>query len=141
MGCFRCRHRSGLMLQCQYCEATLPRATETNPITPLSDDSCYYKGMKALCMTAAVLSLALFVLGCEGNPVEEYGTGLVNAYQSTGQKADRASLSLLKTSIRTFHTAHGRYPESLEELSQSTGTRLDPSHYDYDPATGEIALK
>lgn len=85
--------------------------------------------------------LLLFSAGCKENPVEEYGTGIVESYKSTGQKADQASLSLLKTSIRTFYTANGRYPESLDELSQSTGARLDPSRYDYNPETGEIALK
>jgi len=97
--------------------------------------------MRPACLTLSVAVLLLLSVGCKDNPVEEYGTGLVNTYQSTGQKADQASLSLLKTSIRTFHTAYGRFPQSLDELSQSTGARLDPSLYDYNPETGEIALK
>lgn len=85
--------------------------------------------------------LLTFAAGCKENPVEEYGTGLVDKYQSTQKDADAASLSLLRQSIRMYRTANGRYPASLDELSAATGTELDPEKFAYDPATGELTLR
>lgn len=84
--------------------------------------------------------LLAFAAGCKENPVEEYGTGLVDKYQSTQKDADAASLSLLRQSIQLYRTANGRYPASLDELASATGTELDPEKYSYDPASGELTL-
>jgi hypothetical protein len=97
--------------------------------------------MKRLFLLAFSLCLVFLVSGCEDNPVDRYGTGLVDSYKSTQEKADAASLAMTRSAVQTFRTANGRYPESLEELSSSTGTKLDASKYAYDPATGEISPK
>lgn len=97
--------------------------------------------MKSMLLLTFSLCLVFLVSGCEDNPVDRYGTGLVDSYKSTQEKADAASLALARSAAQTFRTANGRYPESLEELSSSMGSNLDPSKYSYDPATGEISLK
>ncbi len=84
--------------------------------------------------------LALFLLsGCEENPVEEYGAGLVETYKSTEKKADAANLAVAQRAVAAFRAANGRYPEGLEELKSFSTIALDPALYDYDPATGRIS--
>lgn len=84
--------------------------------------------------------LALFLLsGCEENPVRDYGTGLVETYKSTEKKAGAANLAVAQRTVEAFRAANGRYPESLDELKSFSTIELDPSVYDYDPATGRIS--
>jgi hypothetical protein len=91
--------------------------------------------------SAAALLLAVLLAGCDENPVDKYGTGLVDTYKSVQPAADAASVSLLRQSIKAFRAAYGRYPDSLGELEAFAGTKLDSEKYDYNPSTGTIALK
>jgi hypothetical protein len=84
--------------------------------------------------------MALF-LGCEENPVEQYGTGLVDAYKKAEPAADAANLAMLRQSVQAFRAANGRFPESLEELQGMTGTPIDPQLYLYNPETGELSMQ
>jgi hypothetical protein len=95
--------------------------------------------MKAICLSTAALLLIAFVSGCSENPVRDYGTGLVETYKSTEKEADAANLAVAQRTVEAFRAANGRYPESLEELKSFSTIALDPSVYDYDPATGRIS--
>jgi hypothetical protein len=86
-------------------------------------------------------ALTLLFLGCEENPVEQYGTGLVDAYKKAEPAADEANLAMLQQSIQAFRAAKGRFPENLEELQGMTGTSIDPEQYLYDPGTGQLSRK
>ena len=86
-------------------------------------------------------ALMLFFLGCKENPVEQYGTGLVDAYKKAEPAADEANVAMLRQSIQAFRAAQGRFPESLEELEGMTGTSIDPEQYLYDPGTGQLSRK
>jgi hypothetical protein len=84
---------------------------------------------------------ALLFLGCEENPVEQYGTGLVESYKKAEPAANEANLAMLRQSIQAFRAANGRFPENLEELQGMTGTPIDPEQYLYDPGTGQLSMK
>jgi hypothetical protein len=88
----------------------------------------------------ALLS-SLFFISCKDNPVDDYGTTVVDKYKSTEQFADRISLQNIQQSVTTFRLTNGRFPEDIEELSDFIGTDLDPEKYDYDPSTGNITKK
>ena len=87
---------------------------------------------------AAVLCLVAFS-SCEENPAQDYGRGLVQTLDKADTAADRANLDALRKSIAAYHAAEGRYPESLTEITSAMG--LDPARFDYDPATGRVALR
>ncbi len=93
---------------------------------------------QALTIMAAVLCLVAFS-SCEENPVQEYGRGLTRSLDKAYTTADQANLDALGKSIAAYHAAEGRYPESLTEITSAMG--LDPARFDYDPATGHVALR
>ena len=86
-------------------------------------------------------TLTLLFLACEENPVEQYGSGLMDAYKKAEPAADEANLAMLRQSIQAFRAAQGRFPESLEELQGMTGTPIDAEQYRYDSGTGELSRK
>jgi len=93
---------------------------------------------KALAIMAAVLCLMAFS-SCEENPVQEYGRGLTGALEKADTAADSANLDALRKSISAYRASEDRYPESLAEITSAMG--LDPARFDYDPATGRVALR
>lgn len=95
--------------------------------------------LRSLCIIAFLLSV--FFISCKDNPVDDYGTTVVDKYKSTEQLADRISLQNIQQSVTTFRLTNGRFPEDLEELSDFSGTILDPEKYDYDPSTGKVTEK
>jgi hypothetical protein len=88
-----------------------------------------------------VLLLSVAVISCKDNPVDDYGTTVVDKYKSTERLADQVSLQNIQQSVTTFRLTNGRFPEDLEELSDFTGTTLDPEKYDYNPSTGKVTEK
>jgi hypothetical protein len=91
-----------------------------------------------IAITFAALAL-FFIWACEENPAQEYGRALTGSMKRADRTADRANLGALKKSIAAYYTMNGRYPGSLDEVAQPMG--LDPSRFDYDPATGKVTLK
>ncbi|GAB4390278.1 MAG: hypothetical protein Kow0025_21210 [Thermodesulfovibrionales bacterium] len=97
----------------------------------------------------ALLALALaggFLLpaACDQtppNPVEQYGTGLVNSYTRSKTAASAANLDSLRRSAAAYRASNGRYPETFEELLAFSGIEVNPADFDYDPATGRIDLR
>jgi hypothetical protein len=99
-------------------------------------------GMKATTCLSLFLAFVLCLsAACRENPVEEYGTDLVDSYEHSRKAGDAASLEGAKRSITVYRATEGRYPAGLEEISASMGTELDPAVYDYDPSTGRISLR
>lgn len=85
---------------------------------------------------------AIICFGCESkNPLEQSGDTLIKSYKNTQQFGDKTSLQNLQESIKAFSAAHGRYPNDLKELGDSTGMTLDSSKYEYDPSTGKITQR
>ena len=85
-----------------------------------------------------------FTWGCKEkpkNPVEEYGNTLINAYQKSQGAVEIANLDAIKKSIRRYRAEHEEYPKSLTDIEDLAGITIDPDKYDYDPATGTVALK
>lgn len=93
---------------------------------------------KALTIMAAILCLMAFS-SCDENPVQEYGRGLTRSLEKADTAAESANLDALRKSISAYHASEGRYPESLAEITSAMG--LDPARFDYNPATGHVALR
>jgi hypothetical protein len=93
--------------------------------------------------TLLVLALALVPYGCEreNNPVDQYGTGLVDAYKESQAAGEQATLSAIRSAVAVHRATEGKYPESLDAIAAGMGTPLDPDVYAYDPATGSVGLK
>jgi hypothetical protein len=95
-------------------------------------------------LIALAIVLACSASGCKEapkNPVEEYGTGLLNSYERSKGAARASDLDTLRRTISAFKASNGRYPESLDEAAAFMGAEIDPDLYDYDPETGRIALR
>lgn len=95
-------------------------------------------------LAAALAALFLLPAGCDEappNPVEEYGTGLVNSYTRSRSAAGAANLDSLRRAVAAYRASRGGYPESIGELLDFSGIEVDPGDFDYDPETGEIALR
>ncbi len=97
-----------------------------------------------------LLSILISLVSCESkitgenksrNPVEQYGDDVTRAYTGTQQFAKQMDVKSLQDAIRSFHVMNDRYPKDIEELAYFTGTPLDNSKYDYDPAAGTIKGK
>jgi hypothetical protein len=88
-----------------------------------------------------VLLLSVAFISCKDNPVDKYGTTVVDKFKSTEQFADQVSLQNIQQSVTTFRLTNSRFPEDLKELSDFAGTPLDPEKYDYDSSTGKVTAK
>ncbi len=73
----------------------------------------------------------------QANPVDTY----VGAVKNAGEVSKTASLDAVRQSIVAYHAANGKYPESLQDVEDMVGSRLDVSRYNYDPQTGTVTLK
>jgi len=87
------------------------------------------------------LFISIGFTACKDNPAEKYGDTVIEKYKDTQEFGDRVSLQRLQQAVQTFRITNGRLPESLEELENFTGEKLDKNRYDYDPDTGTLALK
>ncbi len=85
--------------------------------------------------------VALSFLGCDRNPVEEFGEDLMVSYEKSRGAADEASLQAIQRYIRSFRAMNGRYPESIEELERSLGVGYDLEPYDYDSGSGTLTAR
>ena len=85
--------------------------------------------------------VALFLVGCDRSPVEEFADEMLVSYEISKGAADQASLQAIQRYIRSYRAVNGRYPESMEELESSLGTGYDLEPYDYDPGSGTLALR
>jgi hypothetical protein len=100
--------------------------------------------MKHIRLMAPFLVFALLVLGCKDkpkNPVEEYGGALINSYERSKAAQGAANLEALKKSIAAYRASNGSYPADLGEAASFSGIQIDPGLYDYDPGTGQVALR
>jgi hypothetical protein len=75
------------------------------------------------------------------NPVEEYGNTLIQSYQKSQAAAEVANLDAIKKAVQRYRAEHEEYPKSLTDIEAMAGMTIDPAKYDYDPATGTVALK
>lgn len=85
--------------------------------------------------------VTLLLLGCDRNPVEEFGEEMVVSYERSRGAADQASLQAIQRYIRSYRAMNGRYPKSMEELENSLGTGYDLEPYDYDPESGTLTVR
>ncbi len=65
----------------------------------------------------------------------------MGAYKDSQSAADQANLDALKTAVSNYRAANERYPNSLQDVGNLLNTQIDLTKYDYDPATGTVALK
>ena len=94
--------------------------------------------MKGILLTCLV---ALFLIGCDRSPVEEFADEMLVSYKISRTAADEASLQAIQRYIRSYRAMNGRYPESIEELESALGTGYDLEPYDYDPGSGTLTLR
>ena len=100
-----------------------------------------------------IIFALMFVFACEKkpenaaseqgfvNPIAQYGESMVTVYKKGKQAGVTGNLDAVKKTIEAYHAMHDRYPESLDEIEHMFGSPIDLSIYDYDPDTGEVALK
>jgi type II secretory pathway pseudopilin PulG len=85
--------------------------------------------------------VVLFCVGCDRNPVDEFGEKMLVSYDKSRAAADEASLQAIQRYIRSYRALNGRYPESIEELQASLGAEYDLEPYDYDPENGTLTAR
>ena len=85
--------------------------------------------------------VALFFVGCDRSPVEEFADEMLVSYERSRTAADEASLQAIQRYLRSYRAINGKYPESMEELESSLGTGYDLEPYDYDPGGGTLTLR
>ena len=92
-----------------------------------------------------LIILALFILiTCDEkpkNPVSEYGDALIGSYKRGQQAGEEANLEAVKKSIGAYHAANDKYPQSLDEIKDLLGSKIDLSKYDYNPDNGKVSIK
>ena len=90
-----------------------------------------------------IFCLAL-VIGCEDKPrtaFDDYGDALIDTYQRGQHAGDIANLDALKKAIDMYRVENGSYPASLDDIQNFIRMDIDLSKYEYDPATGVVALR
>lgn len=91
-----------------------------------------------------IVIILSFLISCKErpkNPVAEYGDGMINSYKKGQRAGEMANLDAVRKTIQTYHAANDRYPQGLDEVKDMLGSNIDLSRYDYNPQTGEVALK
>lgn len=85
--------------------------------------------------------VAAMLFGCQDNPAQQYGDGVIKGYKDAQQVREKADVSQLRRSAQEFHSINGRYPADLKELEQFSKIAIDAGKYEYNSATGEITAK
>ncbi len=88
-----------------------------------------------------IFILILLIVGCNNNPVQEYGTTLSNSLKKSQDVALQSELSSLKKSIQAFCEEKGRLPLGIEELERFINREIDREKFYYNPETGEISVR
>lgn len=93
---------------------------------------------------AGITVAALLMLGActsQDNPVDQYGTGLIQAHSAGKVAGQEADMNAVKTAIAAYYASNERYPADLAEVSRLIRMELSPGQYAYNPATGLVTLK
>src|SRR3990172_2985145 len=73
--------------------------------------------------------------------VENYASGLTSSVDKSNTGQARTDLGAGQNAVRTFQLENGRYPDSLESIRSYLRPGTDLGAFNYDPATGAVALK
>lgn len=95
-------------------------------------------------MVALFMAALVFNAACDKkqpNPVEEYGSGLIDAHGRAQDAAVQANLDALRKAIQAYQATNDAYPASLQDVVGLIGKEVDLSKYDYDPRSGAVRLK
>jgi competence protein ComGC len=88
--------------------------------------------------------LVLFLISCDQkpkNPVDEYGTSLIDSYKKAQKAGESANLDAVKKSVQAYRAANDKYPDSLDEIKGFINSDIDLSKYDYNPENGAVSIK
>ena len=97
--------------------------------------------MKRIILIPVVL---FFFVACDEkpkNPVAEYGDTMINSYKKGQAAGETLNLDAVKKSVQAYHAANDKYPQTLDEIKDMIGAKIDLSRYDYNPQTGSVSLK
>ena len=97
--------------------------------------------MQRIILIPVVLSLFVACDEKPKNPVAEYGDAMLNSYKKGQVAGETVNLDAVKKSVQAYHAANDKYPQSLDEIKDMIGARIDLSKYDYNPQTGSVSLK
>jgi len=97
--------------------------------------------MKRIILIPVVLSLFVACDEKTKNPVAEYGDVMINSYKKGQVAGETANLDAVKKSVQAYHAANDKYPQTLDEIKDMIGAKIDLSKYDYNPQTGSVSLK
>jgi hypothetical protein len=75
------------------------------------------------------------------NPVAEYGDSLTGAYKRGQQAGEAANLDAVKKTVEMYRATHDKYPQNLDEIKDLMSSKIDLSHYDYNPENGSVSVK
>ncbi len=73
--------------------------------------------------------------------VQQYGQGLVKSVDKARGVQAKIDLDSVKDAVRNYQVENGRYPSSLDAIKNYVRPNIDLSAFNYDPATGNVALK
>jgi hypothetical protein len=98
--------------------------------------------MRVIAGSSILLGLILILSSCtDSNPVQQYGSGVKDAYNSARKLDSKVNVMEVRKSIQEFYAANGRYPADLNELSGFNGIALKGDKYEYDPSSGNLTEK
>jgi len=98
--------------------------------------------MRVIAGSSILLGLILILSSCtDSNPVQQYGSGVKDAYNSARKLDSKVNVLEVRKSIQEFYAANGRYPADLNELSGFNGITLKGDKYEYDPSSGNLTEK
>jgi hypothetical protein len=87
------------------------------------------------------LCFVLFACSDDKNPVQQYGTTMVQSLKTTKNVEKKVNVLEMQKSIQEYYAANGRYPADLSEVAAFNGMVLESDKYAYDPATGTLSQK
>lgn len=91
-----------------------------------------------------VVFIVFFFIACDQkpkNPVAEYGDAMINAYKKGQDAGETANLDAIRKTVQAYHALNDKYPQSLDEIKDLIGAKIDTSKYDYNSQTGAVNLK
>jgi hypothetical protein len=86
----------------------------------------------------------LFMFACDQkpkNPVAEYGDSMIGAYKSGQHAGEIGNLEAVKKAVAAYRASNDKFPESLDQVKDLIGSKIDLSQYDYNPENGSVSLK
>lgn len=81
------------------------------------------------------------VVGCNEDPIKQYGAEVLDVYEGTKINVDFAIMQNLQRAVNMYRISNEKLPDKLEDIAYMMDSSVDFTKFQYDPKTGKVSLR